>query len=694
MKYNDINGLSIDVDFEKGQIEHLYLKGIDRIAEKRPLFRIGVRKKDGTPYEVSAYDAKKHSFEDPCFVFEGFGENSLTANLIVKVSLVCIGGCLRWRISADPQSKDVFIEYADFPLAALPKLSENNENGDGGSVLFPYNEGVLVSDYRMRETTAFTHWPLVYPSYGSLAMFPNMVSSQMMAYLFDDAGIYFGAHDSGRALKGIDYFDTGNAIEMRFRLFSGCSEGEVFSTDYDIVWAACESDWQSAAAIYRDFFEANLPPRAKKTTENENLPDWYADEPLVVSYPVRGTHDMDIMEPNAFFPYINALPTLDDIAEKTGSKLLVLLMHWEGTAPWAPPYVWPPYGGEKPFSEFVEELRKRGMLIGVYCSGFGYTLKSNVVDNYSCEDEFKELNLIDSMCAGPDQKVLLSNICPGQRSGYDICPATETGNAILDKAYTPLFKSGIDYAQILDQNHGGGQYLCYSKTHGHPSAPGLWMTENMQKLLTSWNEKAGRMILGCESAASEPFIGNLLLSDNRYELNYFIGRPVPLYSFIYHEYVRNFMGNQVCCPLESDEDTFCYRLGYSFAAGDLMTIVLTPEGGIMSDWGTRDFTKLPDKAHVLSFIKNLTAFYRESGKKFLNGGRMIRFTGIRHGSTTLRSRYITKENAFPEVISTAWEAKDAEKAVIAVNPGKNDAQIEVNDVKYTVPAIGVRLIKI
>jgi hypothetical protein len=210
----------------------------------------------------------------------------------------------------------------------------------------------------------------------------------------------------------------------------------------------------------------------------------------------------------------------------------------------------------------------------VYCSGFGYTLKSNLVDDYDCSEICEREGLTAGMCAGPDGKVAISRICPGQRKGYDICPASEVGHDILAKAYEPLFESGIDYAQILDQNHGGGQYFCYSREHGHPPVPGAWMTENMQSMLTEWNGKAGNMLLGCESAAAEPFIGNMLMSDNRFELNYPFGKPVPAYAYIYHEYVRNFMGNQCGCPFEPCVDTLRYRLAYSFSIGDIMTLVL------------------------------------------------------------------------------------------------------------------------
>ena len=112
----------------------------------------------------------------------------------------------------------------------------------------------------------------------------------------------------------------------------------------------------------------------------------------------------------------------------------------------------------------------------------------------------------------------------------------------------------------------------------------------------------------------KPFIGNLLYNDNRFELNYIFGEPVPFYAYVYHEYIRNFMGNQLCCPFPSEIDTIRFRLGYSFAIGDSMTLTMTPDGDILSNWSTRDFTHFPDKGEDLSLYKESDEFLYERGK--------------------------------------------------------------------------------
>ena len=665
MEYLRFGGTEFSVDPVHGCITSLTVGTIPLIAAESPLFTFCVRTPDAQTEEFSSMqgalcDAKT---ADNALVLSYNGFGGAAVGMTVTLALAVVGDALESRISVHNEGGNM-VEWVGVLPLILPKLK-----GEGGAldaeILYPFNEGAIVDSMAMRESSWLTDHNPQYPSMGCYPVFPNMVFAQMMAYLYDgDHGreaLYFGAHDSVRGVKVVDFVSAadGEGVEMRFRYYCGVDYGADYEAGFPLVIKVVTGGWEAAAEVYRTWFDENLPKRLTKIADNDNLPDWYADNPFVISYPVRGIHDMDIpMNPNALYPYTNGLPLIDEIAEKTDARLLVLLMHWEGTAPWAPPYVWPPFGDPDNFDEYLEALHARGHMLGVYCSGFGYTINSNLID-YNCAETYEKEGLEAAMCAAPNGEVWISKICTGQRSGYDICPASELGKSILADAYLPLLTSKVDYAQILDQNHGGGQYFCYSKDHGHAPAPGPWMTENMQNVLGEWNDAAGKTLLGCESAAAEPFIGNLLFSDNRFELCYFIGRPVPLYAYLYHEYVRNFMGNQVCCPIPTGMDTLRYRMGYSFSIGDCMTVVLCPDGTLMQNWGTRDFEHAPDKEKALAFVGAMTKFYREEAKPYLYNGRMTRGLPVECGTAPFGHN-------LPEILSSAWEA-DGKRVQILIN---------------------------
>ena len=559
-------------------------------------------------------------------------------------------------------------------------------------MLFPYNEGVLVENDDLRAPSHLRHLEPSYPTVTACGLFPNMLCSQFLAYLFDGCGFYIGAHDETRAPKEIDYYaiDEEKNIKVEIRLYSGKGYGEDFAPDFDMVYRFFEGDWQDGADIYKNWFYAHLPAGLKTVKENAALPDWYRDFPIILTYPVRGYHDMDEMKPNELFPYVNILPYVEKFSKATGAKIMVLLMHWEGTAPWAPPYVFPPYGGEEEFDKLFYALKEKGHLLGVYCSGFSFTEQSNVLPSYDCKEILKDKETFKAFCAGRDGKVLRSTVCEGQRSGYDICVASDKGKEILNEAYAPLFDKKLDYVQILDQNHGGSQLFCYSNEHNHSPCVGAWMTVEMQKLLADWNVKAGNTLLGCESAASEPFIKNLLFSDNRFELTHFIGKAVPLYAYLYHEFLHNFMGNQVSGLLPAE--SFLYRVAYSFAAGDMPTLVLHPTGKLLSKWGQRDLDDLPVEEDVLAFIKNLREFYMQN-LDIMCFGNMIKPLPYKTAEVTYFNTEYGRSYTAQEVLTAAY-ALDESKIQIFVNYNKEDKTIEVRGKQITVDGLSVAKIEL
>ena len=673
----------LTIDDELKTVSSLKIGEKELCADTCPIFVIRFRNKDGDCFCIDSTKAAIASFTGTTVSYSGFGNEFDSVSVKVTIDA---DNAISWQAQIADVPCEYAVEWIELPKVCLPRLIDNNENG--GKILFPYNEGMLVSD-----ETLLPRYEPEFPSSGAYFTFPNMVCSQFMAYLFDDVGFYIGAHDEKRALKCVDFYPCGNGIAMQMRLYSGVGFGENFTVDYPIVWKAFSGDWRGACDIYRAWLDENLPFGVMRINENKTLPKWYEDMPVIVTYPVRGIHDMDKMEPNSLFPYTNALPILNKIKNDTGCHVMALLMHWEGTAPWAPPYVWPPFGGESVFNEFRDALHKSGDLLGVYCSGFGYTLRSTLIEEYNCEKRIESDSVLEGVCHSPQNKPELGITCtPYQRYGYDICPASKRGRDILYDAYSPLFSSGADYAQILDQNHGGGQYMCYAREHNHPPMPGEWMTSNMQGLLHEWNELAPNMMFGCESAASEPFIGQLLMSDNRFELNYPFGTPVPIYAYLYHEYVRNFMGNQCGCPFEPSVDTLRYRLAYSFSIGDMMTLIIQPNGELMSHWGTHDFENRPDMDKTLTFIKNVMKFYNESGKRYLYSGRMKNAPVIECEEITIPMFRGREFATLPRLLSSCWEADGGKVAYIVVNPESNTVSFSIEGQGYEIAALDAMLI--
>ena len=637
------------------------------------LFWVSLIDGNGKIRKISSDEAREIRTEqrkgEVRMLFSGLADGELDAVAVVKTDE---GPLTRWRLCLENRTADQ-IEYLTFPIITVP--NRFRAQGGTGRLFTAAMEGAVVEDPTIRDRTFVRYYPPGYPSKGWEGAYPGACPMQFMAFYDDAAGLYFGAHDSTFQVKAIEWQHREEGVFLEQTLFPGLEQNTAFHYEYDVVLGAMGNDWYDAAEIYRNFLESSGMIGQPRLEQNASVPGWVKENPIVVIYPVRGQKDTGDMSPNCFYPYTEGMKYIDRLSQALDTNILVLLCHWEGTAPWAPPYVWPPYGDGENLKQYVRDLHEKGHLFGVYCSGPAWTQHSNILPEYNREKEFEEKHLERIMCKAPDQSLPYSLLCAGPiRTGYDMCPACEQTREIVVREIEKILDGlDVDYIQFFDQFLGGGAYCCYADSHGHPRSPGHWQVEAVEKMLTqietliAQKKKTGKVLIGCESAASEATMRHLMFNDLRYNINYLYGIPVPAYNFMFHEYVNNFMGNQNTSYHTIDyakyPDNIFYRFAYSFLQGDVLTLVLKDGGKVHWDWCTPWDAPEVDQEEILRFVRELNDWRKGCLYGELHFGRMIRPRPVVCGEHVEEIKY-GGEHRFRSVQTAAYRYRGREVQIL------------------------------
>lgn len=599
------------------------LQNMDKyFATNKDVFEISLLDESGARFYLFSKDFSLSVVDDK-YVFE----NDSVFNGKVIVSSSKIGEKIEYKIDV-VNFTDLYVESVKFPVVRIPCKMK----GDGGNTLlfWPSMEGTIIE----RANNKYYSDAIKRGGPGYTGLTPGGSALQFMALYNEQSGLYLGTHDKDCNFKDFEYyFEENDILRLECTHYISCEKD--FVLPYSIIIEHFEGDWQDAADIYRKWFKSSDMELPLKLSKRDDLPSWIFESPIPLIYPIRGTSDKDCdseMSENCYYPYSNILPFVDDYSEKLDSKIMPLVMHWEGSAPWSNPYIWPPYGDKADFDKTVSELHNKGHLIGLYASGIGFTTKSVKDSTYNNEKVYFDEKWSNSTCRDSEDNEVKVSALSFVRDGYEICPhCKQTKDVTVDEA-VKIAKAGIDYFQAFDQNIGGMAHFCWSKNHGHPHTPGKWLIDSMEELMTDIEtsiKKTGKqMLFGCELAACEPMLKHLNFNDLRWFTTLRQGRPVRAYNYLYHEYTCNFMGNQngleKMIDFNAAPDNLLYRSAYSFLAGDMLCVVLGNNGRMSWGWNAPFDEVVPQEELVIEFIKNANAWRKSFAKKYLYFGELLK----------------------------------------------------------------------
>jgi hypothetical protein len=656
-------GISIVFSPKNGAI--VSLKGTDgneRVEPAEEFFSLSFLDARGTEVRFKSSD---FTYKGLC---DGVMEFVREGGPAVSVRVRAEGGSVFFRPAVFGWPKGFRLNWIDLPHVYVSQA---------GKTFWPFCDGCEVSDYSTRtnknawKVYAPLGWTPRYKASG--ALYPGAAQMQFLSHYRNGRGLYFAACDKCDTQKAVEWERAGpQAARLSLQTFCGEARDGVYDSAFEYELRPYDGGWMEACDYHRTWLR-----RLDRFKYRPEYPEWMNESPVTMIYAVKGEgidHGPERLGVNRYYPYTNVLFEVDYYSRRLDSKIMALLMHWEGTAPWCPPYVWPPYGGEAEFAKLRDALHERGDLLGVYCSGTAWTQVSCIDGAYSQAAKFADENLGRFMMRGPKGEIdaAIGNHPRAQRFGYDLCLTEKWSRQTLIDEVLKMARFGIDYCQFFDQNLGGGGRLCWSARHAHPPMPGAWQTEAMLSLqdnmLAAIRAAGSRMVLGCESAAAAPFVRNLFFNDARQGFTRYYGKSVPGVAYVFHEWMCNFSGNQV-----AQRSDACYRWTRSFHAGDMMSIVLGPEGKLVNAWALDWREKLPDQEKLLTLIADFNHLRKQYPQFLLYGHMVLPFFDVHSEEVPVEGENFRE----PEVMSSFWEDENGAQIAFLTNWRSEVARIDV-----------------
>jgi len=637
--------------------------------------------------------------QPPAVIGQGFElrfihENpALTVRVTVRVP--AMGPLSYWWLNAENKSPLAVIR-AVFPGFAVPQVLGGDP--DDTVVIFPNANNSqrywnLPQEFKYafqqrRKTEAPVAWPFRLCS----ALAPDVV--QMMALYDRAAGLYLASYDDKVNVKeySVEGLDA-TAMRLNMAHLQPWLFGEDFAIPYYTAIGVFHGDWTEAAEIYRAW--ATRQPWCARGTlaAAKDTPEWIKRYPVhlrfMLKHPVRndpGRTEWDKL--------LDKLEEFGRDYPELKPDAMVNIVDYDPGGFWAGFYGerWPAWMGDQAFAARLREIKRRGMHPSLEPFGWHLTLQ----DEYRPDYDLRKKPFFPDLLANTlmwDEEDARRPAGPAGARG-SVCVKSAYGQAVFAEDARRSAPWGVDLLQLMEINLAR-RNDCFNPRHGHPPGAGSWIFEAAYQAARKAREagRAANPDFGADKEETAEslipvldcmYIRNAQLKNMRWN-----GRPqlyknnVPLFDYIYHEYIALIDGVQANAP-----ETTRWCAGIAAALGHLT-------GPLFSGDPASKHYREAKAGGAFEIIRNAKNAYLSYARQHVVLGRVLPPPGVEFpemqqpaqsvflwqqpggGKEAIRTAFVT-----PKVVQAAHLSPQGGVGLSFINVSDEQVSFELNPAKY------------
>jgi hypothetical protein len=565
-----------------------------------------------------------------------------------------------------------------YPILRCPEKLGADSADD--RILYPRCDGGLVED------------PMRTMGGQSLDdIYPGPLSCQLMTYHDATAGLYVAAYDPDGHPKRLGArldLDCQLSVQHLFPIVPG----QDVRLSYPTVVGVFSGDWYAAAEIYRKWAHRQSWCRTP-LNKREDMPAWLRDGGIVTCYNPRAkTKDGKLR-----FTDEGLRTFCDGFGTTFGLPAIPNNRGWERYGEWCGQEYLPAYPDEATFARQAGIIRAAGGQGMVMLSGWRWTIDKPQPDGsiHSNQERFDReiVKYVTYEADGTTPKVSSStkkNDWHGTKYAR-LCPATQFAEDTVADVAAHCAKAG--YAIIhFDQEVSGpaSSSFCGNPNHGHAPGYGPWMHQAMAKLYARIHRECAPLNPDFALSMEEPnelYLPWLNLCQSRpngitneFPMRPPIKRVVPLFSYLYHDYL---VGWVAFYPWRS-AGRHRVTVAKGFAAGMMPGLHLESTYRMKPD----------ERQRFDAFLKTCSQFYAGEAHEALLYGRMAAPLPL---AVPIRSMNLGKRGIMtvPAVYHSVWTLPDGSRCATFFNPEEEGHTLDVPGVgPVEIAPLGVRLVRL